>query len=294
MEPMAILLIEDEPFQVQILQTLFAMEAPGSVVVAAHTIKDAMLLASNPSLHFEAVILDLNLPDSTQCDTFFTWHSYCPDVPVLIYTALDDDSLATKCLAAGAQDFIKKPAPDLMPRACRHVIERWKYDKEIRKLKALYQSIIEISPELIVRFDRDCRVTFVNKKCCDVLGLTEDEIIHSCVRDFIPCVGDMQDFLAGITFKKKLSDPLELALGNEHYISWVYAGIFDEAGRIEEYQAIGRDITYKYQSTVEALIHLTDKTEKLRRAFNHKALGIMKSLDDLGKNLDAIQGEDHA
>lgn len=57
---------------------------------------------------FDAVLLDLNLPDSRGLNTVRQARQAAPDVPILVLTGLDDEALAVRALQAGAQDYLVK------------------------------------------------------------------------------------------------------------------------------------------------------------------------------------------
>ncbi|HSQ50014.1 MAG TPA: PAS domain S-box protein [Nitrospiraceae bacterium] len=76
---------------------------------------------------FDAILLDLNLPDSAGLDTLARVQAVTSEVPIVILTGMDDERLAMEGLRAGAQDYLVKgqyEGPRLY-RALRHAME-WK------------------------------------------------------------------------------------------------------------------------------------------------------------------------
>ena len=61
---------------------------------------------------FDAVLLDLGLPDSSGLETFRRLHSAAGDTPIVVLTASDDDGLAVGAVHAGAQDYLVKSSTD--------------------------------------------------------------------------------------------------------------------------------------------------------------------------------------
>jgi len=57
---------------------------------------------------FDAVLLDLNLPDSMGLSTVEQVHACNPNVPVVVLTGEDADELALQAVQAGAEDYICK------------------------------------------------------------------------------------------------------------------------------------------------------------------------------------------
>jgi signal transduction histidine kinase/CheY-like chemotaxis protein len=75
---------------------------------------------------FDAVLLDLNLPDSRGLNTVRQARQAAPDVPLLVLTGLDDEVMAVRALEAGAQDYLVKGQFDgpQLARAIRRACAR--------------------------------------------------------------------------------------------------------------------------------------------------------------------------
>jgi signal transduction histidine kinase len=74
----------------------------------------------------DVVLLDLNLPDSMGCQTVQKVAHEVPEVPILVLTGSDDESLALEAVRLGAQDYIVKGQIEshALTRAMGHAIER--------------------------------------------------------------------------------------------------------------------------------------------------------------------------
>lgn len=74
---------------------------------------------------FDAIILDLTLPDSQGLATFEAVHRVAPRLPAVVLTGLDDEGLALKAVAQGAQDYLVKGAvkPAAILRVLRFAVE---------------------------------------------------------------------------------------------------------------------------------------------------------------------------
>lgn len=58
--------------------------------------------------HFDVILLDFDLPDAVGDEAFLRLSRRVPDLPILIFSALDSLSLALKLMEAGAQDYLVK------------------------------------------------------------------------------------------------------------------------------------------------------------------------------------------
>jgi DNA-binding NarL/FixJ family response regulator len=74
----------------------------------------------------DVVLLDLFLPDSSGIETFVRAHDHSPEVPIVMLTGVDVESVAIDAMRRGAQDYLIKGRVDgqLVARAIRYAIER--------------------------------------------------------------------------------------------------------------------------------------------------------------------------
>ncbi len=75
---------------------------------------------------FDAVVLDLALPDSSGIDTLVAVRNECPETPIVVLGKDENPSTAVRALSEGAQDFITDAAwnPVSLPRILRFAMER--------------------------------------------------------------------------------------------------------------------------------------------------------------------------
>ncbi|HVI04413.1 MAG TPA: Glu/Leu/Phe/Val dehydrogenase dimerization domain-containing protein, partial [Enhygromyxa sp.] len=124
-DPIRVLLIEDDPVQVALVQNLLRNEPTFDACVEVAGRLDeglARLLERRP----DVLLLDLNLPDSQRLDSFYRVRAVDPGLPVVVQTAVDDHALAMRALDAGAQDYLMKGriSRHTLARSIRYVLER--------------------------------------------------------------------------------------------------------------------------------------------------------------------------
>jgi signal transduction histidine kinase len=88
------------------------------------------------SNEFDAVLLDLSLPDSRGLDTIKCVAAAAPNLPIIVLTGLDDETLGMEALRQGAQDFLVKGRTDgrLLARAIRYAMERKHAEQQLKAL----------------------------------------------------------------------------------------------------------------------------------------------------------------
>jgi signal transduction histidine kinase len=123
-EPAQILLIEDNPGDADLVRLRLVESNSDVQVNCVSRLSEALacLEAAPPAL----VLLDLNLPDSHGAETFRRILQKAPNVPVVILSGQDDESLAIKAVHNGVQDYLLKSdiTGKQLERALHYAIER--------------------------------------------------------------------------------------------------------------------------------------------------------------------------
>lgn len=119
-----ILVIDEANAAVQIERGLANTPGPSLDITRATSLAQGLELLDKSA--FDAVILDVLLPDSTGVATVVTANAHAPDVPLVVLTGLDDDQLRSAAIAAGAEDYLVKGQAEvgLLVRALGLAIER--------------------------------------------------------------------------------------------------------------------------------------------------------------------------
>jgi len=150
-EPIRLLLIEDNPGDVRLLQVALAEEAPGKfAVTTADRLTDA--LARIRAERFDAVLCDLGLPDSVGLGTAQAIVAQAPALPLVVLTGTHDFELGRAAIELGAQDYLIKGetrAP-MISRTLRYAIERKRLENQLREAnEMLERRVSERTAELV-------------------------------------------------------------------------------------------------------------------------------------------------
>lgn len=109
----------------------------------------------------DAVILDLNLPDSIGLDTLHkVKHAVC-DVPIIVVTGLADQHLRTQALAAGAEEVLSKDEANvkIFSLSVLYLIERVRAREQHLQL----QRLLDTTPDAILVVNAADEVRYVNQ-----------------------------------------------------------------------------------------------------------------------------------
>lgn len=189
MKRIRILLVEDNPGDAVLVQEFFddvdvTIERLEHVTTLSAAIEK---LETNP---FDAVILDLGLPDGFGIECIRTIRAVARDVPIVVLTGVDENRLAVACIAAGAQDYLRKSsmrAQDLQ-RAVELAVAR-SHELAERNRVHTYQmqlaAIVESSSDAIFTCSSDGLVMSWNRGAEEILGYSRQEVLGQPLEMFI-------------------------------------------------------------------------------------------------------------
>ncbi len=148
-----ILLVEDNPGDIRLLQEILRDDnSTRCKIVIALTLAQAIAKLAQPDTpSFDAILLDLFLPDRRGLETLAALRQESGNIPIVILTGLDDETLAPIAVQQGAQDYIIKGQVDrhLLLRSLRYAIERGRTDTALRQAKLeLEQRVIDRTQDL--------------------------------------------------------------------------------------------------------------------------------------------------
>ena len=131
----SVLLVEDDPGDAYMLRRVLTTMGEGQFSLQ-HVDLLAKGLARLDEGGIDVLLLDLDLPDSFGLETFLTVSQHAPEVPVVVLSGLDDESVAVRAVSEGAQDYLVKGnfGGQLLVRAMRYAIERQKLKHSLRHL----------------------------------------------------------------------------------------------------------------------------------------------------------------
>ena len=120
-----LLLIEDNPGDARLLREMLNEQGSHNI---EFTHVECMSEAEKHLAECEVdiILLDLGLPDAQGLEAVRRAHAAAPRVPLVVLTALDDESLAAQALQEGAQEHLIKGQVDTrgLMRALRYAVER--------------------------------------------------------------------------------------------------------------------------------------------------------------------------
>ncbi len=185
-----------------------------------------------------------------------------------------------------------------------HIKKQNETEKLLRESEKRYRSIIEGQTEFIVRWKKDGVWTFVNDALCKHFNFNKSEILGTSFFPIIPeeSIDRIRKYVYTLTPENpsldigSLSDENYMKLernGKTEYLQWSHFGIFDDDGKLIEFQSVGRDITqqkefeFQLQKSTDELRKLSNYLQSVREEErSHIAHEIH---DELGHNLTVLK-----
>jgi len=140
-----LLLVEDNPGDADLVREMLDSTSEAKFELS-HVDRLADGLALLAGGGFDAVLLDLGLPDSTGLVTFYGLHAAVPWIPVVVLTGSLDSETGIQAVAAGAQDFLVKGSVDgsTLVRRIRYSVERKRAERTTADIRERGRELTEM------------------------------------------------------------------------------------------------------------------------------------------------------
>jgi len=186
-QPLRILIVEDDLVDRTLLQRMLAQtELPIADIKYSESLGDALeLLDKN---HFDIVLLDLNLPDSSGIDTLIKLNEKHPGIANIVVTGDSSENLGLETVSRGAQEYLAKGKFNIyaLSKSIYYAIERKKIENRLHLAEEKYRKIFENSAVAITVVDDQNRLVSWNKFTESLLGMSEKDLLLRPVKSLYP------------------------------------------------------------------------------------------------------------
>ena len=262
-----VLIVEDNSGDVRLLTEMLADSARRFEIQSVSRLQDALERLKKNNI--DLVLSDLSLPDSQGMETFRRLHACAPQVPIIVLSGLDDETLAVETVQEGAQDYLVKGHVDshLLVRAIRYAIRRAQTERDLAAERNLLRSVINNLLDSIYVKDMKGRYTLDNIAHMRSLGAkSPEEVVGKTVFDFFPAdaaVRFQADDQAVIRAGKAIvnrQEAFEDESGSKRWLATTKVPLRNQEGQIIGIVGIGRDITDRKRAEEQ----LANYNEELR------------------------------
>jgi len=135
-----VLVVEDNPGDAKLIECLLAPQGRFSL---DHVTTLAGTRTRLLRQRYDAVLLDLTLPDGEQAETLREIARFAEHIPIVALTGVEDDELAKRCLATGIQDYVYKSelSDTALVRSLNHAISRHRAAELQRRIESAQRQI---------------------------------------------------------------------------------------------------------------------------------------------------------
>jgi PAS domain S-box-containing protein len=231
---------------------------------------------------FDVILLDLSLPDSQGIDSFLNLRDRSDNIPIVVLTGLNDETLALSAMQQGAQDYLIKGQVDrnLLLRSIRYAIERERAEAALRQAKSeLEQRVIERthdlqqtenslrdalqklnfhfenSPLAAIEWDRDFRVSKWSATAEKIFGWSSAQVLGKRLGEWQFVVPEdveridhlMNRFMSGTETSNVTTNRNYCQDGTIVNCEWYNSVLLDDDGRMESVFSLALDVTHRNQ-----------------------------------------------
>lgn len=165
-----LLLVEDDNIDAHLTQDILAEWSIEQFDIT-HVTRLSEAFASLGRSHYDAILLDLSLPDAYGISALKQVQATSPTIPIIVLSSVSDQTLSIQAVQQGAQDYLVKGQghPDLLARAIRYAIERKRAEERMTYL-AQYDQLTGLVNRTLFR-DRLIQAMARSKRLQRPLGL---------------------------------------------------------------------------------------------------------------------------
>ena len=148
---------------------------------------DAACRALAGGERFDAILLDLGLPDSGGVSTVSAMSEAANGVPIVVLTSEQDDAVAVRSVQEGADDYLSKDTSDggVIVRSLRYSLERAALRRSLLQREALFRALVENSYDAISLVDENSRIIYDSRSVERVIGFTPEERLGRPIAEFL-------------------------------------------------------------------------------------------------------------
>jgi PAS domain S-box-containing protein len=160
----------------------------------------------------------------------------------------------------------------------RDITKRKQDIRSLQQSEERYRAIVEDQSEMVCRFGPDTVLTFVNDAYCRHLGKPRTELVGHSFLEWVPPETRpvIRAHLQSLTNNPRIESYEHEVLtpaGERRWHEWIDRPIFDELGRLVDFQSVGRDITKRKKAE-----HAEHEQRLLAEALRDSAAALSSAL----------------
>ncbi|MEM7114934.1 MAG: response regulator [Chloroflexota bacterium] len=252
-----ILLVEDNEYDAHSFRRALRKSQIKADITIRIRAEEALQTLQAEEQSFDLIVSDYRLPGMTGLELYKRLREQAINLPLVMLTGTGNEHLAVEALKAGVNDYLIKDPEEgyldllgvVLPQVIqqyRSEIARIRAEQALQQSEARYRAIVEDQTELVCRFLADGSLTFANGAYTRNFG----DIVAKWSRRFV--LFESEDAEKARLYLQTLDETnpvithehhLVMPNGEFRWLQWTSRAIFNERGKLTEYQTVGRDIT---------------------------------------------------
>ena len=265
-----ILVVEDNPDMREYVRSILGRHH--RVVTAANGVEGLERIKAEPP---DLIICDIMMPRMTgdQMVQELRQDKAFDDIPVIVLTARSDSDLRVSLLERQVQGYLEKPflAEELVARVEGLLAGSSRQKSQLRERERRFEATFEQAAVGMAHLDLDGRWLRVNRKLCEIVGYSPEELVQLAFQDIThpddlgADLARMAQMLSGEISTYEIDKRYITKPGAQVWIRLTVALIRDENNQPDYFVSVVQDITDR-KGSEEAL---RQSEEKFRTVADH-------------------------
>ncbi len=265
MDPLKIVIVDDEMPHLVLMRRSILREIPGAIV-ECHTDPVScleLIWKNRPDL----VITDYLMPEMDGIELIRRIKEKDMDIPIIMITGHGDEYVAVSAMKMGAMEYLVKSADvfDLLPGVIKRVLREKELRNRLEETTKRFQDIMERTFNWIWETDSEGYYIYSNPAVKDIIGYAPKELQDKHYYDLFP--DENKKTLINKILHISNNTPLLLEHpfvhknGDKIIVESNIFPMFDANGRFKGYRGISRDVTERRKA--ERALKESEKQKKL-------------------------------
>jgi PAS domain S-box-containing protein len=273
--PLKFLILEDSPFDGQLLQRLLSkvyIDSVFKIVMVEEEFTSAL-----SSFAPDVILADNSLPQFNATEALAILRSTDRSIPFILVTGTVSEEFAANIIKKGADDYILKDRlarlPSAIDSALKHHEARREQKNALQKViesELQYRTLIERISDGFMAMDKSFEITFVNFQAEDLLHRPRGYLKGKKMTDEFP-VGINRPFFNGYLKAIESGQNVNVEEYSVALDKWIHATIYPSSTGVSVYF---KDITEQRKAQLEAL-----RSEEKYRIFIQRITDAFIALD---------------
>jgi len=248
-EPLTLVIIEDEEAHFSLMKRAIAKEFPHASVYHFQEANTCLELLD--SIIPTVIITDYLLPGMNGIEFLEALSQNDRDIPVIMITGQGDENVAVRAMKLGAVDYLVKSGDffTLLPTVVEKVVRKNRLEQSLLKSEKRFQDMAENTSDWIWEMGAQGKYIYSNPVVEDIIGYSRDEVIGRYFYDFFSSENKeaskarIFELMAELKPIKSFDNILLRKDGVEVIMETSGVPCLDKGGNITCYRGVSRDIS---------------------------------------------------